>query len=135
MEKAGKSYYSINEIKSESWSEEWVEWALGAFLLGRQPHSALWIGAVQRYGVFSYQPQEATAGRLGSPTSGRYRTGHNATMFRRNYTRGVVLLNPAANQSASAYVEPGFLDLNGSAVPEGEMVLQGKVAKILVREA
>ena len=50
LEAAGKSYYSINEVTAAEWSDEWVSWVLACFLLGKQPHSALWLGTVQGYG-------------------------------------------------------------------------------------
>eukprot|EP00939_MAST-03C_sp_MAST-3C-sp1_P002189 g2189.t1 len=131
LSESGKSYYSINEIKEEDFSEAWMEWVLGAFYVGQTPGAALWIGTVQGYGNFSYQPQE-TAARLGAPTSARYRTGDGSILLRRNFTGGVVILNPTEAE-ATAFVESGLSDLKGVRVPSGSMRFDAQAARVLVR--
>ena len=54
LEKQNTSYYSINEVPGNMVSDAWAEWVIGAFLVGAQPHSSLWLGLIQGYGGFSY---------------------------------------------------------------------------------
>ena len=44
---ANKTYYSINEVESAEWDEAWIEWVIGAFMVGQTNTSALWLGTVQ----------------------------------------------------------------------------------------
>jgi hypothetical protein len=57
LESKGKSYYSINETPvpkgDTKVTDEWAEWVIGAFLVGSQTRSALWLGGVQSYGNWS----------------------------------------------------------------------------------
>lgn len=125
-----KSYYSINEISSEEWSETWIEWCLGAFFIGMTDTSALWIGTIQGYGSWSYQSQFAA--NLGSPVSRRYRTGTDwPILMRRNFSNGCVLLNPSQT-SATALLTEEYFSLNGSLVSPGRLILDAQTARVLL---
>ncbi len=129
LSKLGKSYYSINEVSKEEWSEDWIEWVMACFLIGQQPGAALWIGTVQGYGGYSIQPE--TAVNLGAPTGDRFRTGEWPILMQRNFTNGIVILNPSET-SSSVFVGKGLVFLNGTAVPEGQMMLAPQTARVLV---
>jgi hypothetical protein len=91
LARQGKRYYSINEVKASEWSDDWVSWVLGCFLLGKQPGSALWLGTVQGYGNWSFS-SAALSASVGQPL-GKYSTTASGLLMR-NYTRALILVNP-----------------------------------------
>ena len=95
LEAEGKAYYSINEVKQAEWSDAWISWVLGAFLLGKQPGSALWLGTVgvrQGYGNWSVLAPAAMSAPIGSPL-GPHATTEDGLMLR-NFSNGLICLNP-----------------------------------------
>ena len=126
---SNKTYYSINELAKENFHEEWIEFCLGSFYVGYTNGSSIWIGGIQSYGSWSYQSQYGVA-KLGTPTSERY---NEETILRRNYTNGIVILNPTQNQTYTFMVDSNYRTLSNQTITKGStLTLKPQNAKILL---
>lgn len=141
LEQHGKRYYSINEVKAEEWSNDWISWVLACFLLGKQPRSALWLGTVQGYGNWSFS-SPALSAPVGQPI-GAYSTTANGLLIR-NFSRALVLVNPtggfpapADGRDLSVTVDnlAQYTDLFGNRVRAngGVLTLKKQTGQILLR--
>jgi hypothetical protein len=132
-------------VTAEEWSEEWVSWVLGCFLLGKQQRSALWLGTVQGYGNWSFS-SAALSAPVGQPLA-----PHTATasgVLQRDFTRALVLLNPTGGYPSST-TDPGrplrvtlpdspahYTDVFGKALVglDGRVItLQKQTARVLLK--
>eukprot|EP00040_Diaphanoeca_grandis_P042292 m.264613 g.264613 ORF g.264613 m.264613 type:complete len:439 (-) comp57191_c0_seq1:166-1482(-) len=116
-----KSYYSINEVQSPNWNIDWIEWVIGAFLIGIQEQSALWLGTVQNYGGWSYTPQLSVDVGFPSETYENISSATSSVMlFRRNFTKGIVFLNPDPIDDGNVFINcigtTTFVDLDGNPI-------------------
>lgn len=142
LERQGKRYYSINEVKAEQWSDDWVSWVLGCFLLGKLPGSALWLGTVQGYGNWSFS-SPALSAPVGQPI-GSYSTTASGLLIR-NFTRALVLVNPTGGfpvpgegraLSVTLDILAQYTDLFNRPVPgtKGQVItLEKQTAQVLLR--
>jgi hypothetical protein len=138
LESKGKSYYSINETpgpKGENVSDEWAEWVIGAFLVGSQPRSALWLGAIASYGNWSFT-HEGLGVPIGTPLQKNFSVLPGRALLR-NFTGGIAILNPTTSNCTIDVGEGatagGFVDLHGKqTASEGVVVLAAKTARVLV---
>ena len=142
LARQGKSYYSINEVKASEWSDAWVSWVIGCFLLGKQPGSALWLGTVQGYGNWSFS-SPALSAPVGQPL-GAYSSTTTGLLLR-NYTRALILVNPTGGfpepsdgraLSVTLHNLAQYTDLFGRppAGVKGDVVtLQKQTAQVLLR--
>jgi hypothetical protein len=99
LEASGKRYYSINEVQAAQWSDDWVNWVLACFLLGKQPGSALWLGTVQGYGNWSHT-SAALSAPVGQPV-GPYTRDASSGALLRHFTKAVVVVNPSVRRTGA----------------------------------
>ena len=124
LQAQGKAYYSINEVRGESVPDASAEWVVGAFLVGSQPTSALWLGNVQAYGGWSYVHAGLTYGaRVGGALASTFAPTACGALLR-NFTNGLALVNPRTAPCAvrvGASPSGAFWNLTGGAVDAAEL--------------
>ena len=134
----GKEYYSINEVQGDTVPDASAEWVVGAFLVGAQPKSALWLGNVQAYGGWSYVHEALTYGaRVGSALASTFVSTACGALLR-HYTNGLALVNPRSSPCAvqvGASPSGVFWNITGGAVDPTELPGVGGVLELAQQSA
>ncbi len=105
-----KPYYISNEFKSDTLSQDDIQWALASYLMSKEHYSSLYItnntngtqnyGADRRYGEYE--------AKIGNPNSEMY---FSQNVYWRDYSNGIVVVNPSdtntytVKTSASTYAD------------------------------
>jgi hypothetical protein len=108
-----KPYYIVNQFPTPSVSSNDIQWALASYLMCKEHISALFISTKQGYGEDSrfgeYNAQ------IGNPRDEMYQ-GQN--VYWRDYSNGIVAVNPSATQTYTVSISPGshYVDLYGNQI-------------------
>lgn len=108
-----KPYYIVNQFPPTTVHSNDIQWALASYLMSKEHLSALFISTRQGYGADT-RFGEYTA-PIGSPLNEMY-LGQN--MYWRDYSNGIVVVNPSATHTYTASMSPGshYVDLYGNTI-------------------
>ena len=114
----GKAFYVVNLISASSEAaitRAQLNWVIANYLLVKGAHSYMsmyhyWNGQ-RPYGNFYDRPEYHIT--IGHATSGRYTY---QGVQRRDYSHGMVLVNPSSTQSYAVTIPSGYTNMYGSAV-------------------
>lgn len=124
LDARGVPYFSISQEARPG--DDLVEWALASYLMGKGGAAWIWIGPQQGYGVERWHRQfEAPIGHA----CGRYRMEGGVAV--RDYSGGIVLVNPSAGTSASFQLDGALRGLDGATVA-GALVLPPHSGRVLL---
>jgi hypothetical protein len=106
-----KPYYIVNQFPPPSVNSSEIQWALASYLMSKENLSALFISTRQDYGRDT-RFDEYNA-QIGSPLNEMYQ-GQN--VYWRDYTNGIVVVNPNSTQTYTVSFSPGshYVDLYGN---------------------
>ena len=139
LDELGKGFVVINEFAAaddQAITQAQVQWALSNYLLVKGRHSYVSITAytpptstssgVQHYGYFYDRPEYHAS--IGSPISARY---FDRGVQRRNYSNGVVFVNPSSRETFQFTLTRSYIDLYGNEV--ATLVLPPTTGIVLLR--
>ncbi len=127
VQKQGKAYFQINQFKTQTISEDQIEWALASFLMGKEDQASIFISLSQQYGKDLRYP--AYSAKIGHALSTMY-PGDN--IYWRDYSGALIAVNPSATTSYTVTTSgSGYIDLNGHPVNK-TFVLGPHSGKILI---
>lgn len=96
--------------------EQWVNYALGSFLLGaNNTHAFFGFPDAKQQQLINVPALNA---QLGLPNGGTFK---GSGVYQRRFTRGLVLVNPTTDKHVVALSRP-YQDASGAAVPQLEML-------------
>ncbi len=114
VQQQGKTYYILNEFKTDSLSSEQLQWALASYLMGKDRSSAIYISRNQQYGSALYYPEYDA--KIGSAQGKMYQDQH---VYWRNFSGGLVVVNPSNDNSYTVKTSSaGYSNLQGQAVSQ-----------------
>jgi hypothetical protein len=128
---AGHGWQDINQepVNFANTTRAQRQWALGNYLLLKNNASWLYITGHQQYGTLLIAPEYAA--HIGTPTNTYY---PNQGIYRRDYTNGLVLVNPSSTTPHTITIPPNtYKDLYGNPQP-AIITLAPASAQILLRE-
>jgi hypothetical protein len=108
-----KPYYIVNQFPPISVNSNDIQWALASYLMSKEHLSALFISIRQGYGGDSrYGEYNAP---IGSPLDEMY---HGQNIYWRDYSNGIVIVNPSSAYTYTASLSPGshYVDLYGNTI-------------------
>ncbi|HEX9412142.1 MAG TPA: hypothetical protein VF916_01435 [Ktedonobacterales bacterium] len=110
---AGHGWQDINQFGSpfSSLTTAQKQWAIANYLLLKNNASWIYICGPQEYGTLLMTPEYGA--QIGSPTGAYYQS---QSVYMRNFTNGVALVNPSASTSYTVTLAGSHHDLYGHAV-------------------
>jgi hypothetical protein len=106
------------------------QWIIASYLMGKDQAAGLFICGIGAYGNLTMYPEYSAS--VGSPVGSPADVGG---IWQRNYTKSLVLVNPAVNQTLRARLDDtwSFVDLYGTPVTGPSIILGPVSAQILLR--
>jgi hypothetical protein len=110
---AGHGWQDINQFGSSfsTLSKAQKQWAIANYLLLKNNASWIYICGYQEYGTLLLTPEYAAP--IGSPTDTYFA---NQNVYRRDFTNGVVLVNPSSHGSVTVWLSGTYHDLYGQTI-------------------
>ena len=108
-----KPYYIVNQFPPPMVNTNEIQWALASYLMSKEHLSALFISTRQGYGGDTRFGEFNAL--IGHPLNEMY-LGQN--MYWRDYSNGIVVVNPSATHTFTASISPGshYVDLYGHTI-------------------
>ena len=108
-----KPYYIVNQFPPPMVNTNEIQWALASYLMSKEHLSALFISTRQGYGGDTRFGEYNAL--IGHPLNEMY-LGQN--MYWRDYSNGIVVVNPSATHTYTATISPGshYVDLYGHTI-------------------
>ena len=129
IQRQNKPFFLINEFQKTMKHED-IEWVLGSYLMCKQRLASIYISQFQGYGSDNRIPQYSL--QIGSPRDDMYQA---QSVYWRDYTRGVVVVNPGESSVtislASPHSSKSYLDPFDQPIGQ-TLTLPARSAKILL---